>query len=106
MKRSHFYASLVQAIGDMVSMALCPQACLKPLSTPGLPRTQLHHLISHSLDGVNDGGDVAQLVKRRPGTPLKQVRFPDAARDFFSQNQPSVQTLLRCPYRPRVQRMH
>ena len=28
------------------------------------------------------GGDVAQLVKRRTGTPLTQVRFPSAARDF------------------------
>ena len=28
------------------------------------------------------GGDVAQLVERRTGTPLTQVRFPCAARDF------------------------
>ena len=28
------------------------------------------------------GGDVAQLVERRTGTPLRQVRFPGAARDF------------------------
>ena len=27
------------------------------------------------------GGDVAQLVERRTGTPLRQVRFPGAARD-------------------------
>ena len=27
-------------------------------------------------------GDVAQLVERRTGTPLTQVRFPGAARDF------------------------
>ena len=26
--------------------------------------------------------DVAQLVERRTGTPLRQVRFPAAARDF------------------------
>ena len=26
--------------------------------------------------------DVAQLVERRTGTPLRQVRFPGAARDF------------------------
>ena len=28
------------------------------------------------------GGDVAQLVEHRTGTPLTQVRFPGAARDF------------------------
>ena len=28
------------------------------------------------------GGDVAQLVQRRTGTPLAQVRFPSAAKDF------------------------
>ena len=27
-------------------------------------------------------GDVAQLVERRTGTPLRQVRFPSAERDF------------------------
>ena len=30
------------------------------------------------------GGDVAQLVERRTGTPPTQVRFPGAARDFSS----------------------
>ena len=30
----------------------------------------------------NWGGDVVQLVERRTGTPLTQVRFPGAARDF------------------------
>ena len=29
-----------------------------------------------------EGGDVAQLVERRTGTPLTQVRFPGAVRDF------------------------
>ena len=28
------------------------------------------------------GGDVAQLVERRTGTPLRQVRFPGAAKDL------------------------
>ena len=28
------------------------------------------------------GGDVAQLVERRTGTPLRQVRFTGAAKDF------------------------
>ena len=28
------------------------------------------------------GGDVAQLVERRTGTSLRQVRFPGATRDF------------------------
>ena len=32
--------------------------------------------------GDAGGGDVAQLVERRTGTPLTQVRFPGAARDF------------------------
>ena len=27
-------------------------------------------------------GDVAQLVERRTDTPLRQIRFPGAARDF------------------------
>ena len=31
---------------------------------------------------VVGGGDVAQLVERQTGTPLTQVRFPDAAGDF------------------------
>ena len=34
-------------------------------------------------DSNNCDGDVAQLVERRTGTPLRQVRFPGAARDFF-----------------------
>ena len=37
-------------------------------------------------------GDVAQLVERRTGTPLTQVRFIGAARDF-SFSQLPVQTL-------------
>ena len=48
------------------------------------------------------GGDVAQLVERRTGTPLTPVRFPGAARDF-SPSQLSVQTLLRVSVHPRVQ---
>ena len=51
-------------------------------------------------------GDVARSVERRTVTLLTQVRFPGAAKDFFfslSQSQLSVQTLLRCPYTPRVQ---
>ena len=31
---------------------------------------------------ILSGWDVAQLVERRTGTPLKQVRLPGAARDF------------------------
>ena len=48
------------------------------------------------------GGDVAQLIDRRTGTLPTQVRFPGAARDFFSKSQRSVQTLLQRPYTPRV----
>ena len=40
------------------------------------------------------GGDVAQLVEHRTGTPPTQVRFP-CGKGFFSQRQRSVQTLLR-----------
>ena len=51
-----------------------------------------------------EGGDVAHLVEQRTGTPPTQVRFPGAATDFFSpKSQLSVQTLLRCPYTPRMQ---
>ena len=35
-----------------------------------------------SLSEWRGGGDVAQLVERRTGTALEQVRFPGAARDF------------------------
>ena len=48
------------------------------------------------------GGDVAQFAERKTSTPLRQVRFPVAARDF-SPSQISVQTLLRCPCSPCVQ---
>ena len=34
--------------------------------------------------GLITGGDVAQLVERRTGTPLTKVRFLGAARDFSS----------------------
>ena len=47
------------------------------------------------------GRDVAQLVERRNCTPLTQVQFPDAARDF-SPSQPSVQMLLGCVSRQQV----
>ena len=33
--------------------------------------------------GCSQGGDVAQLVEHRTGTPLTQVRFPGGSRDFF-----------------------
>ena len=49
------------------------------------------------------GGDVAQLIEHRTGTPLTQVRFPEAARDILFQTQLSVQTLLRVSVHPRVQ---
>ena len=52
------------------------------------------------------GAPIAQLVGRpteKPGTIRTRVRVPGAARDFFPQSQLSVQTLVRCPYSPRVQ---
>ena len=52
------------------------------------------------------GGDVAQSVERRTGTPLTQVRFPGAARDFF----PRASFLCRLSYGVRTalvcNRMH
>ena len=50
-------------------------------------------------------GGVAQLVERRTGTPLRQVRLTGAARDF-TPSQLSVQTLFRCPYTLLCNRMH
>ena len=50
-------------------------------------------------------GDVAQLVEHWTGTPLTQVRFPGAVKDFSS-SQFSVQTLLPCPSIPVCNRMH
>ena len=46
------------------------------------------------------GGDVAHLVEHWTGTPLRQVRFPGAARDFSLRVSLSVQTLPWCPYAP------
>ena len=51
-------------------------------------------------------GDGAQLVECWTRTPLMQVRFLGAAKDFFTQNRLSVQTLLRCPYTPMFNGMH
>ena len=53
----------------------------------------------------------AQLVElsiEKPGAILTRVRVPGAAMDFFTlfffaQRQLPVQTVLRCPYSPRVQ---
>ena len=45
-------------------------------------------------DVTMNNGDVAQLVERRTGTPLTQVRFPGAARDFS----PSVNFQCRLSY--------
>ena len=59
-----------------------------------------------TLSGESKGGDVAQLVEYRTGTLPTQVRFPGAARHFFSQSPLSVQTALRCPYTPVCNRMH
>ena len=42
----------------------------------------------------------SSVVGYRTGTPLTQVRFPGAARDFFSQSNLSVQTLLTVPVPP------
>ena len=44
------------------------------------------------------GGDVALPVERRTGTPLRQVRFPGAAKDFS----PRVNFQRRLSYRVRA----
>ena len=51
------------------------------------------------------GAGMSQLLQRRtekPGAILTWVRIPSAARDFYPYSQLSMQTLLRCPYSPRV----
>ena len=52
------------------------------------------------------GGDVAELVEHPTVTPLTQVQFPSAARDFS----PTVNFQCRlsyvCPYIPMCNRMH
>ena len=50
----------------------------------------------------NLGGDVAQLVERRTGTPLTRVRFRGAAKEWFSQSQLSVADRLSCGVRIHV----
>ena len=59
-----------------------------------------------TLSGESKGWDVAQLVEYRTGTLPTQVRFPGAARHFFSRSPLSVQTALRCLYTPVCNRMH
>ena len=48
--------------------------------------------------GGSWGEDVAQLVQRRTGTPLRQVRFPGAARD----SSPNVNFQCRLSYGARA----
>ena len=40
------------------------------------------------------GGDVAQLVEHRTGTPPKQIRFPGAGKGFFSSPRVNFQCQL------------
>ena len=47
-------------------------------------------------------GDVAQLVERRTGTPLRQVRFPCAARDFSPEVSFQLADSLAVSVQPRV----
>ena len=66
-------------------------------------------LLCNSVYRIIQGGDEAELVERRTGTPLRQVRFPGTTRVFFfflSQSQLSAQTLLRCPYIPVCNCLH
>ena len=56
----------------------------EPLIVCLLPEETLLFLFRKWPIGTNveKGGDVVQLVQRRTDTPLTQVRFPGAARDF------------------------
>ena len=51
-------------------------------------------------------GDVAQLVEHRTVTPLTQVRFPGAARDFSPRVNFQCRLSYVCPYNPVCNRMH
>ena len=70
-----------------------------------------HHVISASYTmeiserKKNQDGVIAQLVDHRTVTPLTQVRFPGAARDFLPRVN-SLCRLFRCPYTPVCNRMH
>ena len=53
--------------------------------SPRLPTVKEQTYVSSDIAAISQvcfGGDVAQLVERRTGTPPTQVRFPGAARDF------------------------
>ena len=53
-----------------------------------------------------EGGDVAQLVEHRTGTPPTQVRCPDAARDFSPRVYFQCRLSYMCPYTLVCKRMH
>ena len=54
----------------------------------------------------NKNGDVAQLVERRTGTPLTQVRSPGVARDFSPRVHFQCRLSYVCPYTPVCSRMY
>ena len=49
------------------------------------------------------GGDVARFVERRTAKPLRQVRFPGVARDFFLQESTFSADSLTVSVYPRAQ---
>ena len=51
-----------------------------------------------AMETIERSRDVAKLVERRTGTPLKQVRFPGAAKDFS----PRVNFQCRLPFSVRT----
>ena len=59
------------------------------------------HVYVHS-HVSNRGGDVAQLVGRRTGTPLTQVRLLDAPRYISPRVNFQCRPSYVCPYTPRV----
>ena len=100
MRRVNFAVNAIRSGILQMQVSTVENPDLKPGVCLGLLTSFSPHLLKTEVDVI---GGVAQLVERRTGTPLRQLRFPGAARDFFLQSQLSVQTLLRCPHSPRVQ---
>ena len=96
--------------GHWLSLYMCVQARLpcfwrirhRTCSQPSLKKLMGCQLSKKKLSFFTWGGDVVQLVEHQVNTPLRQVGFPRAVKDF-SPSQLSVQTLFWCLYSPRVQ---
>ena len=64
------------------------------------------HYMKQNKRGEKLVGNVAWLVERRTGTPLRQIRFPGAARDFSPKVKFQCRLSYVCPYTPVCNRMH